>query len=230
MAILNSTVVNGSLNITNDTDASNGTLKINKINAPTSSGGITYGPGSSGQVLKSNGTSMYWASDNNTNTVRQIKVNGTSVLSTSSTTTALDFVAGSGITLAESGGALTISSSGSGSVSNFYSTSYTFDANGTPIYLMNLLENSGNGMGKVIISISNSTIAISDDVSPISDVKYAELYFSGYVLVGGFYIDSSSNTNDLVSSGFGGSYDVFNMYDDNYIGTITATIIWIGDF
>lgn len=41
-------------------------LKFNTINAPTASGGTTYGPGTNGQVLKSNGTTVYWASDNNT--------------------------------------------------------------------------------------------------------------------------------------------------------------------
>ena len=39
-------------------------LKFNTVNAPTTSGGTTYGPGSSGQVLKSNGTTMYWANSN----------------------------------------------------------------------------------------------------------------------------------------------------------------------
>lgn len=41
-------------------------LKLYSITAPTSSGGTTYGLGTSGQVLKSNGTSVYWANDNNT--------------------------------------------------------------------------------------------------------------------------------------------------------------------
>ena len=44
-------------------DTTGATLKLRTINAPTSSGGTTYGPGSSGQVLKSNGTTMYWAND-----------------------------------------------------------------------------------------------------------------------------------------------------------------------
>lgn len=39
-------------------------LKTNKIYAPTSSAGSTYGYGSSGQVLKSNGSTIYWATDN----------------------------------------------------------------------------------------------------------------------------------------------------------------------
>ena len=37
------------------------TIQTNKVLAPTSSGGSTYGAGSSGQVLTSNGTGSYWA-------------------------------------------------------------------------------------------------------------------------------------------------------------------------
>ena len=44
-----------------------GVIKLaNGINAPTSNGGSIFGKGSSGQVLKSNGSGVYWASDNNT--------------------------------------------------------------------------------------------------------------------------------------------------------------------
>ena len=56
-----------SLTVSGTTDVSAGTLKAKTINIPTSSGGSTYGPGSSGQVLKSNGTTVYWASDSNSN-------------------------------------------------------------------------------------------------------------------------------------------------------------------
>lgn len=38
-------------------------LKADTINVPTSSGGSTYGPGTSGQVLKTNGTTVYWDDD-----------------------------------------------------------------------------------------------------------------------------------------------------------------------
>ena len=38
------------------------TLKFNKLNIPTASGGSTYGAGTSGQVLTSNGTTVYWGS------------------------------------------------------------------------------------------------------------------------------------------------------------------------
>lgn len=41
-------------------------FQVNKIKAPTSSGGSTYGLGTNGQVLKTNGTNVYWANDNNT--------------------------------------------------------------------------------------------------------------------------------------------------------------------
>ena len=41
-------------------------LKFNKINAPTSSDGSSYSAGTNEQVLKSNGTTIYWADDNDT--------------------------------------------------------------------------------------------------------------------------------------------------------------------
>lgn len=41
-------------------------VKIKQIQAPTTSNGSTYGLGTSGQVLKSNGTSVYWANDSTT--------------------------------------------------------------------------------------------------------------------------------------------------------------------
>ena len=63
MAQLKNTVVQGSLKATDTIYSSTGQFQI--IKAPTSSGGSTYGPGTSGQVLKSNGSSVYWATDNN---------------------------------------------------------------------------------------------------------------------------------------------------------------------
>lgn len=41
-------------------------LQVTKINALTASNSTTYGAGTSGQVLKSNGSTVYWGSDNNT--------------------------------------------------------------------------------------------------------------------------------------------------------------------
>lgn len=79
------------------TVTANQTIKINKISAPTASGGTTYGNGTSGQVLKSNGSTVYWASDSNSH--RAIQVGGTQILANNTTTTALNLVAGSNITL-----------------------------------------------------------------------------------------------------------------------------------
>ena len=45
-------------------DPSN-TIQTKAIQAPITSGGSTYGAGSSGQVLKSNGTSVYWDDESN---------------------------------------------------------------------------------------------------------------------------------------------------------------------
>jgi hypothetical protein len=39
---------------------------MNTLYLPISSGSTSYGGGSSGQVLKSNGSTVYWGSDNNT--------------------------------------------------------------------------------------------------------------------------------------------------------------------
>lgn len=43
-------------------------IQINSIEALTASNSSTYGPGTNGQILKSNGTSIYWGADNNTDT------------------------------------------------------------------------------------------------------------------------------------------------------------------
>ena len=63
MAQLKDSVVSGNLRVTDTTFTD--TLQATIIKAPTSSGGTTYGPGTSGQVLKSNGTTAYWGSDSN---------------------------------------------------------------------------------------------------------------------------------------------------------------------
>ena len=59
MAQLKNSTVAGSLRVT-DTIYTN-IAQISILKAPTTSGGSTYGPGSNDQVLKSNGTSVYWA-------------------------------------------------------------------------------------------------------------------------------------------------------------------------
>ena len=74
MALLKDTTVSGNLRVTDSAITDSVQTKI--INAPTASNGTTYGPGSNGQVLKSNGTSVYWASD--ANSVTGVKGNAES--------------------------------------------------------------------------------------------------------------------------------------------------------
>ena len=63
MAQLKDTIVSGNLRVTDTTLTD--TLQVTTIKAPTSSGGSTYGPGTSGQVLTSYGSSTYWGAANN---------------------------------------------------------------------------------------------------------------------------------------------------------------------
>lgn len=65
MAILKDTIVSGSLRATDTIYGVTGQFTTLKI--PTASNGTTYGAGTSGQVLKTNGTSVYWAADANDN-------------------------------------------------------------------------------------------------------------------------------------------------------------------
>lgn len=61
MAQLKSTVVQGSLRATDSIYTNE--LQTRIIQAPTTSNGTTYGVGTNGQVLKSNGTHVYWAAE-----------------------------------------------------------------------------------------------------------------------------------------------------------------------
>ena len=60
MAQLKSTVISGSLRATDTLYTT--TMQASIFKAPSTSGGDTYGVGTSGQVLRSNGTTTYWAS------------------------------------------------------------------------------------------------------------------------------------------------------------------------
>ena len=63
MAQLKDLIVNGVSRFIGDIFANK--AQLTSLDAPTSSGGTTYGPGTSGQVLKTNGTSIYWGADSN---------------------------------------------------------------------------------------------------------------------------------------------------------------------
>lgn len=75
MAQLRDTVVSGSLRATDTIYSTTNQFQILRI--PTSSNGTTYGPGTNGQILKSNGTSVYWASDNATDSTKLPLAGGT---------------------------------------------------------------------------------------------------------------------------------------------------------
>ena len=67
MAQLKDLIVNGASRFIGDTFINK--LQITSISAPTSAGGTAYGTGTDGQILKSNGTSVYWGSDTNSDTL-----------------------------------------------------------------------------------------------------------------------------------------------------------------
>lgn len=58
MAQLKDTTISGSLRVTDNIYSITNQFKI--LNAPTTADGDTYGPGSNGQILVSNGSSVYW--------------------------------------------------------------------------------------------------------------------------------------------------------------------------
>lgn len=75
MAQLRDSVIAGNLRVTDEVLAD--TVQARIVSAPTTSGGTSYGPGTNGQVLKSNGTSAYWAEDENqTYSVATTSANG----------------------------------------------------------------------------------------------------------------------------------------------------------
>lgn len=66
MAQLKDTVVTGNIRVTNEVLANS--VQTSTIKIPTTSGSTTLGPGTAGQVIKSDGTGAYWAADSNTDT------------------------------------------------------------------------------------------------------------------------------------------------------------------
>lgn len=62
MAQLNDLIVTGNSQLIGPVYTS--TLQLTSILAPSTSGGSTHTTGSNGQILKSNGSSVYWAADN----------------------------------------------------------------------------------------------------------------------------------------------------------------------
>ena len=63
MAELKSSIVTGSVNVTAEMLADK--IQVSKVHVPTESGGSDYGAGTNGQILKTNGITVYWGADNN---------------------------------------------------------------------------------------------------------------------------------------------------------------------
>lgn len=93
MAQLKDLLVNGASHLIGDVFTNK--IQITSLHAPTTAGGTTYGAGTNGQVLKSNGTNVYWAADNNAG----------------GTVTSITLIAGTGISLDTNNTAITTSGS-----------------------------------------------------------------------------------------------------------------------
>ena len=83
MAQLKSTVISGSLRVTDSTYTS--TLQTQILHVPTASNGTSYGAGTDGQILRTNGTSAYWGNAPTTG-VTSITIQTSSPLSGGSAT------------------------------------------------------------------------------------------------------------------------------------------------
>lgn len=60
MAQLKDLIVTGPSSLIGDVTTNE--IEVTTIDAPTEAGGTSYGPGTAGEVLTSNGTSVYWGS------------------------------------------------------------------------------------------------------------------------------------------------------------------------
>ena len=83
MAQLKSTIVTGNLQVTEK--AFLGGIKTNVFEAPTTSNGTTYGPGTNGNVLLSNGTYIYWGALGGASTYSVSDSSSASAISSSGT-------------------------------------------------------------------------------------------------------------------------------------------------
>ena len=140
---------------------STGTVQFNKLKIPTSSGGSTYGAGSNGQVLKSNGTTVYWANDNNYYPTAFSWTNGTGSGPTGSlTVSGTDSVSFGSIPSASNSqsGIVTTTSQNFVGIKTFYSDIRTihsariemFDNEENPTTSRAMLGNSDNGVNTYI--------------------------------------------------------------------------------
>ena len=208
------------LSITGLTTASGG-LKTNIIQAPTTSGGTTYGVGSNGQILKSNGSTVYWASDDDTkytlpaatsSTLGGVKVgsnisvsSGTISLTKSNVTAALGYTppttdtnttysAGTGISLSGT----TFSNSGVRSISTGSSNgTISVNTNGTAANV------SVKGLGTAAYTASTAYATAAQGTKADNALPKTGGNISGHIYLTG--ADESSSTGSTSQIVFGTS-------------------------
>ena len=113
MAQLKDLIVSGASRFIGDIFADR--AQLTTLNAPESSGSTSYGPGTSGQVLKTNGSSIYWAADNNT-TYTLSGLGGIGTVSASGTAPLTLSASKSGTTVTLTGSIAALSTSAAGYV------------------------------------------------------------------------------------------------------------------
>lgn len=196
MASLKDTVVSGSLRATDTIYSTTNQFQILRI--PTSSGGTAYGVGTNGQILKSNGSSVYWASDNATDNTKLPLTGGTLTgdLLFSNSGTAIRQIQGiagdndywriAGGATGSNGGWMEIATADNGTEPIYvrqYTGVYT-----TIARTLTLLDSSGNTTLPGLINMASSSniynssdapiLYFSKDKSPITDNKLGAIFMN----------------------------------------------------
>lgn len=141
MANLIDTIIKGTARVLGTVFAKK--VQTDTLNAPTTSGGSTFGPGTNGQILKSNGTTMYWG-DSSADSVPWTGVTGkpstfTPTIGTTATTaaagnhthtTSLATSTGTSQLTLESGGKYVLTSGGTTYIFTMPTAPTTLPANG----------------------------------------------------------------------------------------------------
>ena len=175
MAQLKDTIISGSLRATDSLLSTTAQFKI--LNIPTTSNGTTYGPGTNGQVLKSNGTSVYWDSVGG-GTVTSVRVQATSPV-VSSTSTAQTASLNTTISLADGYG--DTKNPYAAKTKNYFLAGPSSGSNAAPTFraiaAADLPNATTSAKGGVIVGtglyVSNGTVSI-DGLDPTLSSSHAQ--------------------------------------------------------
>lgn len=212
MAQLKDLIVNGASRLIGD--AFTNKIQITTVNAPTTSGGSTYGPGSSGQVLKTNGTSIYWDSAGGAGTVTQVtagtglKIGTASSGGTITTTGTINHI--NSVTAQTTQAVYPIKIDAQGHISAYGSAVTIVNTRGTAtsggttlsvvntgdMYTWNNKQNKATtlaGYGIIDAKIANGTITLgSNTITPLTSFTESDPVFGASAAAG---ITSSDITN-----------------------------------